>query len=104
MAVIAHAEIKAALPAGGRLLGLDVGDKTIGLAISDSGLAVASPIETITRGKFAADGARLFKLIDERGVGGLIIGLPVNMDGRRCATCRSRSGTNGCRPRRSNAP
>ena len=89
MAVIAHTEMKATLPAGARLLGLDVGDKTVGLAISDSNLAVASPIETIRRGKFAADAAHLLRLIDERGVGGLIIGLPVNMDGGEGPRCQS---------------
>lgn len=89
MAVIPYTEMKAALPAGGRMLGLDVGDKTVGIAISDSNLVVASPIETIRRGKFAADAAHLLRLIDERGVGGLIIGLPVNMDGSEGPRCQS---------------
>ena len=89
MSVIPLAELKAALAPGARLLGLDVGDKTIGLAISDSGLTVASPIDTIARGKFAADAARLLKLVDERGVGGLLIGLPVNMDGSEGPRCQS---------------
>jgi putative Holliday junction resolvase len=89
MAVITLAELKSALTPRARLLGLDVGDKTIGLAISDSGLAVASPIETIARGKFAADGARLLELMDEREAGGLVIGLPVNMDGSEGPRCQS---------------
>ena len=76
------AEFAAAVPDGGKLAGLDVGTKTIGLAISDPGLMVASPIDTIRRGKrFADDAKALLALIDRRGIGGLIVGLPVNMDG-----------------------
>jgi putative Holliday junction resolvase len=78
---MAIAELKSALPPGGRLLGLDLGSKTIGLAISDSGLAVASPLDTIRRKKFTADAEALIALIDERGIGGLVLGLPKNMDG-----------------------
>jgi len=81
MAIVDPADFKAVLPSGGRLLGLDLGSKTIGLAISDSGLAVASPLETIRRRKFTADAEALMALIAERGVGGLVLGLPKNMDG-----------------------
>lgn len=81
MAIVEPAELKTALPPGGRLLGLDLGSKTIGLAISDSGLAVASPLETIQRKKFTADAEALMALIAGRGVGGLVLGLPRNMDG-----------------------
>ena len=64
-----------------RLLGLDLGEKTIGLALSDRLLMVATPLETLKRGKFAADAARLDIIISEQGIGGLVVGLPLNMDG-----------------------
>ena len=74
--------LRDALPPKSRLMGLDLGSKTIGLALSDPGLAVASPLETIRRGKrFAEDADALLKLIAARGVGGLVLGLPINMDG-----------------------
>jgi len=91
MPVVALAELKRRLEPGGRLLGLDVGVKTIGIAISDGNLKVASPVETIRRGKFAADALRLARLAAERGAGGIVVGLPVNMDGsegRRCQSVR----------------
>jgi putative holliday junction resolvase len=69
------------LAPGTRLLGLDLGEKTIGLALSDRLLMVATPMETLKRGKFAADAARLDIIIGEQGVGGLVVGLPLNMDG-----------------------
>ena len=64
-----------------RLLGLDLGEKTIGLALSDTSLSIATPMQTLKRGKFAADAARLDIIISEQGVGGLVVGLPLNMDG-----------------------
>ncbi|HEX4371121.1 MAG TPA: Holliday junction resolvase RuvX [Rhizomicrobium sp.] len=70
-----------ALSPGARLLGLDLGEKTIGLALSDRLLTVATPMETLKRGKFAQDAARLDNIISEQGVGGLVVGLPLNMDG-----------------------
>lgn len=81
MAIIEPAQLKSILPSGQRLLGLDLGSKTIGLAISDSGLAVASPLETLRRKKFTADAEVLIALIGERNIGGLVLGLPKNMDG-----------------------
>jgi len=69
------------LEPGLRLLGLDLGEKTIGLALSDRLLTVATPMQTLKRGKFAADAARLDIIISEQGVGGLVVGLPLNMDG-----------------------
>lgn len=69
------------LPRGRALMGLDPGTKTIGVAISDPGWTVASPLETIRRTKFTQDAERLEALIEERAVGGVVIGLPVNMDG-----------------------
>ena len=64
-----------------RLLGLDLGEKTIGLALSDRLLMVATPMETLKRGKFTADAARLDIIISEHAIGGLVVGLPLNMDG-----------------------
>ena len=78
-----------ALPRNQRLLGLDVGEKSIGLALSDPGLSVASPVSTIKRTKFTADANALLKLAAERGVGGLVIGLPLNMDGSEGPRCQS---------------
>src|SRR5471032_1857785 len=69
------------LAPGQRLLGLDLGEKTIGLALSDTSLSIATPMQTLKRGKFAADAARLDIIISEQGVGGLVVGLPLNMDG-----------------------
>ena len=64
-----------------RLLGLDVGTKTIGLALSDVMRQIATPLETIRRTKFKADAERLLALAKEHGAGGLVIGLPINLDG-----------------------
>ncbi|MEX2008853.1 MAG: Holliday junction resolvase RuvX [Dongiaceae bacterium] len=89
MPVLTLAQLKESLAPGRRLLGLDVGAKTVGLAISDSRLVVASPLETLRRGKFAADAERLKALIAERAVGGLVIGLPLNMDGSEGPRCQS---------------
>jgi putative pre-16S rRNA nuclease len=89
MPICANADMPAQLPRGTRLLGLDLGDRTIGLALSDPGLTVASPVETIRRGKFTRDAEGLIAIIGARGVGGLIIGLPVNMDGTEGPRCQS---------------
>lgn len=77
------------LPRQTRLLGLDIGEKTIGLAVSDSGQSVASPLETIRRSKFAKDMERLKEVIAERKVGALVLGLPINMDGSEGPRCQS---------------
>jgi len=79
--IVAIEELKAALPPRARLLGLDLGEKTIGIALSDTLLTVATPMQTLKRGKFSADAARIEMLIAEQGVGGLVVGLPLNMDG-----------------------
>jgi putative Holliday junction resolvase len=89
MPIVALSELKAALPRGGRLLGLDLGEKTVGIAVCDPGLTVATPVETLRRGKFTADAEKLRRLIEERKVGGLVIGLPVNMDGSEGPRCQS---------------
>jgi putative Holliday junction resolvase len=69
------------LPTGARLLGLDLGEKTIGLALSDVERSIATPLETIRRTKFTADAERIGDIVARFGVGGLVIGLPLNMDG-----------------------
>jgi putative Holliday junction resolvase len=79
VAVVALEQLEMA--PGHRLLGLDLGEKTIGLALSDTSLSVATPLETLKRGKFAADATRLDLIISVQGVGGLVVGLPLNMDG-----------------------
>jgi putative Holliday junction resolvase len=78
-AVVALEELR--LPPGLRLLGLDLGEKTIGLALSDRLLSVATPFQTLKRAKFGADAARIDHIISVEGVGGLVVGLPLNMDG-----------------------
>jgi putative Holliday junction resolvase len=72
---------RAALPDGGRLLGLDVGTKTIGTALCDAGWSFASPAELIRRTKFTTDKAALTAMIAAQSVKGLVIGLPLNLDG-----------------------
>ncbi|WP_443069055.1 Holliday junction resolvase RuvX [Sulfitobacter sp. HI0023] len=71
------------------LMGLDLGDKTIGVAVSDSMLSVASPLETVRRRKFTLDAARLAELISARNIAGIVLGLPRNMDGSEGPRCQS---------------
>ena len=78
-----------ALPRMRALIGLDLGEKTIGVAVSDSFLSVATPLETVRRKKFGVDAARLGEIMAERGIGGLILGLPYNMDGSEGPRCQS---------------
>lgn len=70
-----------ALPEHARLLGLDLGTKTIGLALSDVERRIATPLETIQRIKFRQDAAALLKVAEKHAIAGLVIGLPLNMDG-----------------------
>lgn len=70
-----------ALPASGKLLGLDLGTRTIGVAISDGMRYSATPLETIKRQKFTQDAERVLQLIAENNAVGLVLGLPLNMDG-----------------------
>ena len=71
----------ASLPRATRLMGLDLGTKTIGVALSDVERRIASPVETIFRTKFSKDAAALLALAERHGVGAVVLGLPVNMDG-----------------------
>jgi putative holliday junction resolvase len=75
------AELRDALPTGGALLGLDLGTQTIGTAFCDAGWRFASPGKTLKRGKFGADREALSALIAERSIKGIVVGLPLNMDG-----------------------
>lgn len=74
-------DMRAALPQGGALLGLDLGTQTIGTAFCDAGWRFASPGKTLKRGKFGVDRQELAALVRERGIRGVVIGLPLNMDG-----------------------
>ena len=102
-----------ALPATGAVMGLDLGTKTIGVAVSDGLRSVATPLETIRRTKFAADAVSLIAILEARALTGIILGLPFNMDGsegpkvpvhpRFCPQllpgfpiCPSPIGTNAC--------
>jgi putative Holliday junction resolvase len=81
MITASAAEFRTALPEGGRLMGLDVGTKTIGVALCDSEWNIATPAELMHRAKFAADLTRLRILAAEQSVRGIVVGLPLNMDG-----------------------
>ncbi|MDA1089689.1 MAG: Holliday junction resolvase RuvX [Proteobacteria bacterium] len=89
MAVTVINTIKGLLKPGQRLLGLDIGTKTIGLALSDVLAMLATPKETIRRTKFTADAERLVEIINTEGIGGLVLGLPVQMDGSEGPSCQS---------------
>ena len=78
-----------ALPALQSLAGLDLGTQTIGVAVSDTFLSVATPLETIRRRKFTLDAKRLAEIVAERRIGGLVLGLPRNMDGTEGPRCQS---------------
>ena len=75
------AEFRAALPGGGRLLGLDVGTRTIGTALCDAGWTIATAAALIRRGKFSKDLEVLEKAIAAQQVAGIVVGLPLNLDG-----------------------
>jgi putative Holliday junction resolvase len=81
MSVVHLADLKALLKPGARLLGLDLGEKTIGLALSDTSISIATPMETLARGKFSVDAAKIDTIVQAQGVGALVIGLPLNMNG-----------------------
>jgi len=85
----AFEEFAAALPPMSALIGLDLGDKTIGVAVSDRIGAAATPIETIRRKKFTPDAERLLQFARNREVGGILLGLPRNMDGSEGPRCQA---------------
>ncbi|HEY5337998.1 MAG TPA: Holliday junction resolvase RuvX, partial [Rhizomicrobium sp.] len=78
-----------AIVSGTRLLGFDLGEKTIGLALSDTMLTVATPLETLKRGKFSVDALLIEAIIAKHGIGGLVVGLPLNMDGTEGPSAQS---------------
>lgn len=82
-------DLAAALPPVGAIAGLDLGTKTIGVAVSDSLRSVATPLRTIRREKFTLDAQALLAIVAERGLTGLILGLPMNMDGSEGPRCQS---------------
>ncbi|MCB2130599.1 MAG: Holliday junction resolvase RuvX [Rhodobacteraceae bacterium] len=82
-------DFHAALPRDRALAGLDLGTKTIGVAVSDRRLSVATPLETIRRTKFTADAAALLAICAKREIGGIVLGLPRNMDGTEGPRCQS---------------
>ena len=81
MITASAAEFREALPTAGRLMGLDVGTKTIGVALCDASWTIATPAELLRRAKFAVDLARIRDLAAAQQVRGLVLGLPLNMDG-----------------------
>jgi putative Holliday junction resolvase len=89
MPVIKPEDMRNAVAAGNRLLGFDLGSKTIGLALTDTGWTVASPLKTLRRGKFRDNAGELLQIFEDHGVGGLVLGLPINMDGSEGPRCQA---------------
>lgn len=86
--VVSLAELSTLVPAGGRLLGLDIGSKRVGLALSDETRTVAAADRVLERERYADDLAQLAALCRERHVGGIVVGLPVSMDGGQGPQCQ----------------
>ena len=82
-------EFADALPGSGALMGLDLGTRTIGVAVSDGLRGVATPLETVKRRKFSLDAGRLLEILTARGITGIVLGLPRNMDGSEGPRCQS---------------
>jgi len=85
-------ELPAACPPNTPWLGLDLGENTIGVSVSDTGRIIASPLQLIRKTKFSQDAEQLFRIMDGRKVSALVIGLPLNMDGTegpRAQSCRA---------------
>lgn len=92
MPVLDLLDLPAACPPDTPWMGLDLGEKTIGVAVSDSTRLIASPLELIRKSKFTQEAEHLFKLMAHRKVSALVIGLPANMDGTegpRAQSCRA---------------
>jgi len=89
MAICNPGDLPQILAKGQRVLGLDVGTKTIGLALSDTLLMVATPLRTIRRGRFKTDAAEVLREVDAHGAGALAIGLPIALDGRESPRSQS---------------
>ena len=82
-------ELEESLGEDERWLGIDVGSKTLGLALSDVTLTIATPLNTLRRGKFAGDAESLREIVERERIGGLVLGLPLNMDGSEGPRCQS---------------
>lgn len=82
-------ELARAVPRGRRLMGIDLGTETIGVAVSDAMLSIATPVETIRRTRFARDAEQLAALVYERHAAAIVYGLPINMDGTEGPRCQS---------------
>ena len=82
-------ELEESLGEDERWLGIDVGSKTLGLALSDVTLTIATPLDTLRRGKFAGDAESLREIVERERIGGLVLGLPLNMDGSEGPRCQS---------------
>lgn len=82
-------EFAPALPAFRAIMGLDLGDKTIGVAVSDGMRGIATPLSTVKRKKFGVDAAALLDIVQERDLAGIVLGLPRNMDGTEGPRCQS---------------
>src|ERR1700722_12147734 len=89
MAVVDLLELPGAIGPRTPIVGLDLGEKTIGVAVSDLTRTIASPLALIRRSKFTADAEQLLKLMESRGAAGVVIGLPINMDGTEGPRCQS---------------
>jgi putative holliday junction resolvase len=89
MPVFDLTDLPAALPPKTPVMGLDLGEKTIGVAVSDLTRMIASPLALIRKTKFTAEAEALFALMKDRGALGIVIGLPVNMDGTEGPRCQS---------------
>jgi putative holliday junction resolvase len=89
MPVLDLLKLPAAIPASTPLVGLDLGERTIGVAVSDVTRSFASPLALIRKRKFTQEAAELFALMKDRGATGLVIGLPLNMDGSEGPRCQS---------------
>ncbi len=89
MAICKPSALKGLLARNQTILGLDLGTKTIGLAVSDVGYMIASPLKTIARRKFTQDWAELAEVIQNRQVGALVVGLPIQMDGTEGARAQA---------------
>lgn len=89
MIVKTPAELAESLKTGDRLMGLDLGEKTIGVAISDVLRMIATPLITLARSKFTTDAEALLAIMDKNSVGGLVIGLPLNMNGTEGPSAQS---------------
>ncbi len=89
MSIVGVHDLRDGISPGRRLMGLDVGSKTVGLALSDVTFTVATPLQTLRRTKFTPDAEALRRIAEEHEVGGLVIGLPVSMDGTEGPRCQS---------------